>query len=268
MNCIICGEKTKIIGQIKRKKIYRCDNCGFGQTENLKVQRNQYHRDETYIIEERLFKNIFIKRVNIICKFRKSGKALEIGCSTGLMLSILKNRGWEVTGIEMSKKASEVARSKGLDVRKADFMEVNLDKTFDLIIFNHTLEHLKSPKDVLQKAYQLLNKKGVLYIDVPNFGGLTANLLRINWPLLLPEEHLWHFTFKSLDILLKNLRLKIIFVERSSGIWDYSNPSLGLFQSLFSFKKRFFKEIVTAIPSLIVSKLRVGSDLMVLARKN
>ncbi len=266
-NCLICGHDLEKFAEVESYTILKCSNCGFGQTEKLATQKGSYHRDKTYIEEENLFKNIFQKRVNKISTFKKNGKALEIGCSTGLMLSLLAQNGWEVLGVEISKEAVGVAKKRGLEVIEEKFEDAKLNKRFDLIIFNHTLEHLGNPKETLEKASALLSKEGLLYIDLPNFGALSAKIQKQNWPLLLPNEHLWHFTLKSLEIVLGEFGFKIVCVDRSSGILDYNNPLLGLIRSLFGFKKRFFREFLTAIPSWIVSKLGVGSDLMVISRK-
>ena len=110
MNCIACSGNLRLLGTKDGFKVHRCTGCGIGITENLKNYTGNYHRDEVYIEESKLFKNIFLKRVNIISSLIKPGKVLEVGCSTGLMLSLFKDRGWEVLGIEVSKKAAEVSQ--------------------------------------------------------------------------------------------------------------------------------------------------------------
>ena len=266
--CLVCGNTQKELGIVLNKKIYRCTNCGFGQTEKLKAHRGEYHRDNTYIEEESFFSNIFQKRVNKIINFKKNGRVLEIGCSTGLMLSMLSKKGWEVIGIEISKEAAGMAMKRGIQVYTEPFENIELSQKFDLIILNHTLEHLENPKKVLEKIYSILAKNGLLYIDVPNFGGLSASIQKGNWPLLLPNEHLWHFTEKSLNILLTELKYKIIYIEKASGIWDLENPLKELLISLVNFKKRFFSELITAFPAFFISKIGIGSDLMIIAKKN
>ncbi len=247
--------------------IYQCPHCGLGMTKDLGSQKGGYYRDEAYIKAENLFQNIFLKRVNIISKLTKPGKVLEIGCSTGVILALLKKRGWQVEGIEISTKAAEIAKKRGIQVLVRDFMQVKIDGKFDLVILNHTLEHLENPMEVIKKVKSLLYPGGLLYIDVPNFGGFSAKLMGKNWPLLLPQEHLWHFTEKSLEILLKKLGFKIKFSEKASGVWDYENPIGGIILSLLTFKKRFFMEVATALPSWILTKLGLGSDLMIIAKK-
>ncbi len=265
--CLICSAQVNFFASTGNLKIYKCPNCGFGFTDQLQVNKGDYHRDEVYIQEGDLFRNIFQKRVDIINRFAEKGKVLEVGCSTGLMLSLFQKKGWEVTGVEVSKKAAAVAKKKGLEIITTPFEDIDFNQKFDVVIFNHTLEHLKDPVSALQKAAKLLTNRGVLYIDLPNFSSFSANLQNVDWPLLLPNEHMWHFTFDSLNILLKKNGFKIVYDERASGIWDLASPLEDLIRAFFGLKKRFFTQILTAIPSLILTRLKLGSDLMVIAKK-
>lgn len=266
--CPVCKKSASFFCLSKNHVIYKCTFCHFGFTENLIAQKDSYYRDQTYIEEEKLFKNIFLKRVNIISKKIKiPGNVLEVGCSTGLMLSLFKDRGWQVKGVEISKEAAEIATERGIEVITQPFEKLELKEKYDLIIFNHTLEHLENFELVIKKVNMLLKPKGFLYIDLPNFDSLSAKVLKGKWPLLLPDEHLWHFTQKALTILLSKFDFKVVYINKSSGIWDYNNPLFGLWNSLTSFKKRFFTELFTAKGSFIVSKLGVGTDLMIIARK-
>ena len=266
-NCLICGYPAKKFSEKSGHLIYKCINCGFGFTDSLNAQKGDYHRDETYRIEERLFDNIFLRRVDEVVKFIKTGKVLDIGCSTGIMLSIFKQRGFDVKGVEISKKAAEIARSKGIDVVVGPFEKIQFSEKFNLVILNHTLEHLENPLEVLEKVKKILKPKGYLMIDLPNFDSPIAKLLKSKWPHLLPDEHLWHFTPKSFSIIFKKMDFKILAMKKASGIWDFGNPYLEMTQSLFGFKKRFFTNLTTVVPSLFFTKLNKGSDLLVIARK-
>lgn len=266
-SCIVCGFETIKFAKSKNYIVYKCRNCGFGYTDNLRGQQGNYHRDEIYIQEEKLFENIFSRRVKEITKFLKAGKVLEIGCSTGLMLSLFNKKGFEVRGIEISKKASEIAIGRGIEVAVLPFERAKFIDKFDLVVLNHTLEHLENPIKVLEKVKRILAPKGYLVIDLPNFGSPVAKVLRGHWPLLLPQEHLWHFTPKAFQILFKKLNFKILKIKKASGIWDFGNPYLEIFSSIKEFKKRFIKNIITAAPSLLMTKLNEGSDLLIIARK-
>lgn len=265
--CPICKSQVYLFMQKGGIKIYKCSQCGFGFTQNTKLQTGSYHRDEEYIQEEGLFKNIFQKRVDIISQLTIPGRVLEVGCSTGLLLSLLKDKGWEVRGVEMSKRSADKAISRGIKVVVGSFENAKFENSFDLIIFNHVLEHVKDFRKVLSKTHRLLRPGGLILISLPNFDSFSAKIEKKNWPLLLPEEHLWHFTPKSLGIVLKEVGFNVIYDERISGIWDYGNPLLGILISLFSFKKRFFEELIFAIPTFLLTKMGIGSGIILVAKK-
>ncbi len=267
MKCPICANAVKVYLKSQEFEIRKCDFCGFGITKDLKAQRGDYHRDEEYLAEEKLFRNIFKKRAKLISKLASRGSVLEIGCSTGLLLYILKKKGFDVTGIEISKKAAKLAQGRGIKVLILPFEKISLKKRYNIIIFSHTLEHLKNPIVAVKKASGFLKERGILFIDLPNFNSVSSSILKENWPHLLPKEHLWHFTYKALEILLKKNNLKIIYSDMSSGIWDLDNPFGELLTSFSSLKKRFFVNFVTAIPTFILSRMKIGSGLMVIARK-
>lgn len=264
--CPVCNFDSDIFASFKKSIVCKCKKCGFGFTKNLNANFGNYHRDDTYIKEEKLFENIFLKRINKIQKFIKKGFALEVGCSTGLMLSLLEKRGWKVKGVEISEKGAMIAREKGINVLVKPFEEIKFREKFDLIVFNHTLEHLKDPFMSLYKSKKILKKNGFIYIDLPNFDSLTAKIFKRRWPFLLPKEHLWHFTEKSLRHLFQNLGFKIVYVEKSSGIWNFNDPYLELSESFLGLKKRFISNLLTLPSSFCLSKLSLGEDLMIIAK--
>lgn len=266
-NCPICQKPMYLYISRKDFKIYKCRKCGFGQTLGADIQIGDYHRDSEYDAEESLFRNIFLKRFNLIYKYIKSGEVLEIGCSTGIMLSIFRENGFSTTGVELSKKAASIARARGIEVINKPFEKIEFSKKFDLIIMNHTLEHLENPVQVIDKCRKLLKPKGILYIDLPNFDSFSLKFQKSNWPLLLPKEHLWHFTEKSFKEIFDKMNFKILSVEKASGVWDFNNPGKELFTSLTHMKKRFFSEFFTMIPTFFLTKTKKGTDLMVIARK-
>lgn len=268
--CISCGRRFKLLGENDGIKILQCKACGLGATEQRGKQRQYaaYHRDQVYIKEKEQFRNIFEKRVKIISKFKNTGKALEVGSSTGIFLSLLKQQGWEVQGIEPSKPAASAAQKRKIPTIVATFENADiLQNSFDLIIFNHVLEHMANPREVLQKANAILKKDGLIFIDAPNFGGLSARILGSSWQYILPKEHRWHFTPQALSLLLEKAGFKMLYCETHSGVWSYGNPAKELWQSLVKLRKRFFTNIITFFPSFIVTKMEMGSGVIIIAQK-
>lgn len=268
--CIACGSNIKFLGNVQKKDIFVCRKCGLGQTVGnfTKEQYHDYHRDPIYIEAADQFRNIFKKRLDIISKIGTKGRVLEVGSSTGLFLSMLKESGWDVIGVEPSATSSSLSRKKDLPVLNTTFELANLpNNSFDVIIFNHVLEHIDSPLDALKKARRLLRHDGIIFVDVPNFASLTARIRKSGWRYLLPKEHKWHFTPTSLFLLLEKTKFETVYWEAHSGIWGYGSPYLELWQSLSRLKKRFIWNVVGALPSWFLTKLKAGTGLTVVAQK-
>lgn len=266
--CFVCGTPLKSLGKDNEKEILKCPNCGLGVTKGLiKPEYFNYHRDEVYEKNENQFRNIFTKIYKNVEKYKSSSKVLDIGSSTGLLLLIFKENGWEVQGIEPSKSAREYAVEKGIPTIEGNFEDTKINGKFNVVTMDHVLEHMADPDIVLEKVNKLLNENGVLIVNVPNFGSLSAKINGANWEYVLPQEHLWHFTQKSMELLMKKHGFNLLSWEAKSGIWDYDNPLLELWQSLDGLKKRFVKNLLTAIPAWFISRLKLGTGLSVIAKK-
>src|SRR5688572_12303629 len=126
-NCLICNSPTYLYIDGKSFQVYKCQKCGFGMTVGAEIQTGDYHRDEVYEIEEELFRNIFLKRFNLITKYIKHGNVLEIGCSTGVMLELFKENGFSVTGVELSGASASVALKRGINITQKPFLKANFD---------------------------------------------------------------------------------------------------------------------------------------------
>lgn len=227
-----------------------------------------YHRDKTYLENESLFKNIFTKRYFIASKFiTHPGRVLDIGTSTGTMLDIFKEKGWETWGIEPSESA-KVAEDKGHKISKIYFEAAKLPKNyFDLVIMNHTLEHLKDPEQILKKVNLVLKKNGIVYIDVPNAGGIASKTMGDNWPYRLPLEHEWQFTRKSLSEFFIKAGFRVVHFESRSGLLEFGYPLKELFESLVTLKKRFFTNLITFPYALVVTIFNTGDSMSMLGKK-
>jgi SAM-dependent methyltransferase len=137
--------------------------------------------------------------------FVPGGRLLDIGCSGGGYLLEMRKLGWEVHGVEMDP---DVPRFKelGIDVRSGlaeTAMAEFPDGHFDVVTAWHVLEHVFDPSRVLAEAHRILKPGGRLMLEVPNFSSAGRCLFRTYWfPLELPR-HLYHFTPKTLEALLR-----------------------------------------------------------------
>ncbi|WP_163322472.1 class I SAM-dependent methyltransferase [Draconibacterium mangrovi] len=96
-------------------------------------------------------------------------KVLEIGCSYGERLSKLKDRGYDVTGIELAEESVQKAKELfGLNIINSDIDSCDFkENQFDVIIMRMVLEHLRNPQTIIRKISSWLREGGELLISVP-----------------------------------------------------------------------------------------------------
>lgn len=151
---------------------------------------------------------------------KPAGRLLEIGCATGAFLDRAHERGWDVEGIEFSAKAAEAARLRGHKVQITS-MENARDPIapYDVIVGWMVLEHLHQPIEVLKKLRRWSHSDSYLLLSVPDLGALEFHVFGSRLYSLSMPHHLYHFTVRSLNKLLKHSGWRI---ERF--IW-HKNPN-------------------------------------------
>ena len=100
--------------------------------------------------------------------------AIDVGCGTGVLLLELRRRGCNPFGLELSERALEVCRRRGLSVRKLDIErdEFRVDCSYDLVVCMEVAEHVKSAyADKLVDLIVSLGSRVVFTAAVPGQGG-------------------------------------------------------------------------------------------------
>ena len=108
----------------------------------------------------------------LLKKVPKGAQLLEIGCSSGIFLQLLKQKGYNhVTGIDISKQA--IANCKRQRLQSVSVMDGAQTKfktsQFDVIIASDVLEHIKQDTKALKEWKRILKPNGLLIVFVPAF---------------------------------------------------------------------------------------------------
>ncbi len=127
------------------------------------------------------------------------GDLLDVGCSVGYLLSVARDRGWRVTGIDCGEPRLEACRKRGLDVRNEDITKAPVRRRFDLVTACHVLEHTPDPVGFLRALGSRLKEGGLLVVEVPNIDGPDEKLKRwlsvrgLKKPRITGAAHLFEF---------------------------------------------------------------------------
>ena len=97
-------------------------------------------------------------------------RILDYGCGSGWFAHRMRERGWQVTGMDMSAHAVEKARNHfGLHVIHGTLPHGDVKpESFDVVTLGAVLEHLHWPHKVIGAAAQALVPGGYLVLSVPN----------------------------------------------------------------------------------------------------
>lgn len=87
----------------------------------------------------------------------KSSKILDVGCGDGCLLKELNELGFTfLLGIDPYIENDKIINNN-FSLKKGLITETDFKENFDLIMFNHSFEHMPAQLETLKKAKQLLN---------------------------------------------------------------------------------------------------------------
>jgi 2-polyprenyl-3-methyl-5-hydroxy-6-metoxy-1,4-benzoquinol methylase len=252
-------------------KLIKCSGCGFVFTQDHPDASNidRYYASDDYISHNesakgflnnlyRLSRRLMLKRKRAIVKnftgLRK-GTILDIGSGTGHFLSVMKEAGWTVKGVEINKKAREFSVSTfGLEIILPEQLSSLPSASFDCITMWHVLEHFEEPFRYASEILRLLKPGGSCILALPNCQSFDAEHYKEFWAAYDVPRHLWHFTPVTFKIFaertgfklscLKSLPLDVFYISSLSEKYKCTNlPFLsGMIKGLWfvflsSFKK-------------------------------
>lgn len=225
--------KGKVVAKKGKFKVIDCEVCGFkhldpipSKEEIKEFYERQYYQEKIPKLldpekeeKELQWSNLWYRdRLLTLNKYIEDEPKilLDVGCGNGFFLKFMSENGWEAFGIEPSPKASEYARSLGLNVFNTpleEFVEKRWYGYFDAINLKCVLEHVPNPMEILEICKSLLKDSGMICVEVPNdFNILQLQVHKLDKPqywIAIPD-HINYFDFDSLKKLLKSLDYEIV----------------------------------------------------------
>lgn len=240
--------------------IVQCESCGliFNAVMPTEEELETIYNEEYFRSKDSLkygYTDYLADRANIVKtsrerlaqieQLKRPGSLLDIGCAFGFFMEVARDRGWTVSGVEISRFAADYAAEElGLDVvhRSAEDGEY-ARRSYDVITMWDLVEHLRDPAGTLKKLAGALKEDGLLVLSTPDVGSLPARLTREKWlGWQLQNEHLFYFSAATLERMLNAAGLEVIkqmhvgkhvtfdlFVDRLAL---YGRPVAALLRSL------------------------------------
>ena len=151
---------------------------------------------------------------------KKKTKLLDIGCGGGFLTNALIKEGIQVTGLDISEDAINIAKhydeTKRVHYLKGDAYDLPfLENSFDFVCAMDFLEHVNNPEKVIQQVSKVLKPGGTFLFYTFNRNFLSWLLVIKGVQLILkrtPENlHVYHLFLKPKEIetICKNYQLNV-----------------------------------------------------------
>ena len=150
----------------------------------------------------------------VASQLEPGARVLEVGCHDGFFLSLLRDRGAVVQGVEPSPYGDVARERYGIDVDRGYFDPAHFDpSSFDLVVARHVVEHVADAASFVEGLVSVLATNGLLYVEVPNS---LASIEERFYPEF-HVDHLSYFTPASLDRLLRGSGVTPLHLESATA---------------------------------------------------
>jgi 2-polyprenyl-6-hydroxyphenyl methylase/3-demethylubiquinone-9 3-methyltransferase len=249
------------------------------------IDASQLTDQETTYIETQLQANPnrFKNQVSALTKhlLPQGAKILDIGCGSGLFLSLLKQGGAQVTGIELSDSRAHYAKTKhGLDIDKhpieSDFWQSGYAQNFDAVTLLDVIEHVNYPRQTMQSAANVLKPGGLLLIDTPcrdsfyhQFGEFTYRLTHGKYPTFLNAMYSSHlfghkqiFSTSEMKTLFESVGLEVIDLHK---LHELAFPYEFYLKKLF--RSPILVNLLLPLVQIFFKIVKIQNKMLVIGRK-
>ena len=280
--CPICKNSL-----VKKEKNFEClkyhkfpieDNIGIlvsNPDEHFNLLEKQMHGKEDWYKNDQIssydsgpYKTHLRKRreyvQNIISKVlnkEKAGKILDVGCGDGSNLWWLSDFTYNLWGTDYNllrlKRAKKIGKKLEIDTKLflANILSLPFsENSFDIIFFNHVIEHIVEDEIALKKIFNITKKGGTVILGTPNEGALSWRFAYWVEPRIRRKtDHVNFYTEYSICKIAKNVGFKIKEVKHMGWgipIWtlDARVRKYQMLDDLLEkLGRRFFKKQATSL---------------------
>ena len=241
-NCPMCGSNRarKLSSgafQGREWRLARCRICGLHYTDPVPTvdeikafYAGDYHAG--LLVEggaEAVFGSKYRRYADALGRHLHSGRVVDVGCSTGLLVRILCNRGYEAEGVELNSRSAEWGRDHyGVTIHTLPLELCSYrPESLLALLFTDVLEHTQHPRDFLHAASRLLVPGGIALVTFPDIRSLESRyyyalsrLLRRDWLWRCCHipKHTWEFTRTTAEACFASAGFEVLSFAGASPL--------------------------------------------------
>lgn len=236
MKCVICDGSISLNDKLKVKEMmfgfhekfeyYICRNCQALQIKDVPKDIFKYYNENyythkkgyahinnitkllwrirTFLALTSLYPIIKFFRYNSILHWSHisginlKSRILDVGCGNGDILFEFSKHGFEnLSGID---PYLDNIKLPGIELTKTDLLSFYTKSKYDLIMFNHSLEHIYDHHINLKRALELLNDNGTIMVRIPIINR-AFEIYKENWVQIDAPRHFIIHSLKSMKLL-------------------------------------------------------------------
>jgi 2-polyprenyl-3-methyl-5-hydroxy-6-metoxy-1,4-benzoquinol methylase len=199
-------------------QVFRCTSCTYAWVVDITnpAPTTAFDWSEDIVRESQNRMHMYRDRLQRVERHSPAPRSwLDVGCGGGGMLKCVADAGYLAEGIELSPSAETITAWFGIPVHKTPLTEVGdqlRQSRYGVVSYFHVLEHVWNPRLELSTARNLLDKSGLLVVEVPFFDSIPWKIFGTAHRHFY-RGHRSYFNMKSLRTLLESAGFTVIHCE-------------------------------------------------------
>ena len=153
-------------------------------------------------------------------KITPSSRILDVGCGDGSLIIAMSEIGYKfVEGLDPFLECDVITDKYKILKKKIESYPGK--ELFDIIMFNHSFEHMSNPFEILIHAKRLLKNNGLCIIRIPVSDSFAFKTYQENWVQLDAPRHIFLHTNRSMAIVSEKSGFKLDQIINDSGIFQF-----------------------------------------------
>lgn len=167
-----------------------------------------------------------------LSKVGENKKVLELGCATGYITKLLKQKKCIVTAVDADSNAISLVRHIADEAIQADLnnpQSLKIKKHYSVVLLMDVIEHLIHREELLQYINTWLASDGILILSTPNIVHIKVRLDMVLGKFTYTEMGIMdntHVHFYTRETILEELRKAGFMIRECIGSADLGQVPL------------------------------------------